>query len=511
MTFRTQEPPTTGTFSIQVTPTPEDGALKELEEQVRAERELIGHRHDWVPDPPNGAYNVIVIGGGQAGLGTAFALQRQRIGRVKVLEAGPEEEVGCWARYARMHTLRSPKHLKGIELDVPSLHVRRWVEARYGNRAWEDITLVPRLDWNDYLAWYRKVTDADVSFRTRVTEVLPPDADGNFTVRTEIDGADGELYREDFRARRIVFALGLDGGGGPQVPEMIRGLPGHLWAHTEDAIDFEALRGRRVAVIGGGASGFDNASTALEAGAATVEVHMRRGEVPSNNPLRWMEFPGMQEHFFDLSDAEKWEFTCFNGGLPQPPTQASIWRAFDYPGFSLKMNSQWAGVRTRMGDQGEEIVIVDEQGGEHVADFIISATGYVVDLSLRPELRHFLPDIKLWSDAFEPAEHHPLGAYPHLGDGFQFEPVAGAPGYVSRLFHLSTGARLSHGVAGNQLSGIFAGLNRLSGRVATDITRENWASFMSDFREFEFREITEVGPHSGGSQQFAREPRYLGR
>ena len=106
----------------------------------------------------------------------AFALSRHRIGAVKVLESGPAHEVGCWTRYARMHTLRSPKNMKGIELDIPSLHTGRWFEARYGKAAWEATDLVPREDWNEYLTWYRDVTGADVDFNTTVTAVHKPDA-----------------------------------------------------------------------------------------------------------------------------------------------------------------------------------------------------------------------------------------------------------------------------------------------------------------------------------------------
>lgn len=491
--------------SVQGFDTP---ALVELEAQVRSERELIGHRHDWVPEPTDGSYNVLIIGGGQAGLGAAFALQRNRIGRVKVLEAGPEHEVGCWARYARMHTLRSPKHLKGIELDIPSLHIRNWVEARYGEGAWDDIDLVPRLDWNEYLVWYRQVTDADVSFNTEVKEVLPPLDGGNFTVRAAVTDPDGTVRTTTLSARRVVFSLGLDGGGGPVVPEIVRSLPEDMWAHTEDSIDFSALDGKRVAILGGGASGFDNAATALENGAASVGVHMRRDEVPSNNTLRWMEFPGMQEHFFDLSDEQKWEFSQFNGGLPQPPTQASIARAFGYEGFHLYMNSGWTDVELTQGENGPELHITDVQGRTFTADYVISATGYVVDLSLRPELKHFLSDIALWSDRFAGAGDHPLGKCPYLGDGFQFQPREDSPDYISRLFHFSTGARASHGVAGNQLSGIFAGLNRMAKRITTDITTENWPRFMEDFRNFKFQEITSVGPASEDGPAFPTTPRY---
>lgn len=466
-----------------------------LTERVRFEREVTGRKEPWVPSPGEGAYNVIIIGGGQAGLGAAFALQRKGIDKVKVLEAGNPDQVGCWDKFARMHTLRSPKHMKGIELDVPSLHVQCWFTAKYGEDAWNETTLVPRLDWNEYLTWYRHATEADVDFGTFVTEVLPPNEDGNFVVKT----ADGE-----YLARRVIFSLGLDGGGGTFTPDFIKMLPEGTWAHTEDDIDFAALAGKRVAVLGGGASGFDNAAAALEAGAGQVDVHMRRSSVPDHNSLRWMEFPGMQEHFFDLTDEQKWDFTSFNGGLPQPPTQASIWRAFEHDNFALVMESVWDSVEAA----GDTLMITNSKGETFEADFIISATGYAVDLSLRPELEHFLEDIQLWQDVFEPSQGHGMGKLPYLGDGFQFQTHEGGPDYIGRLTHLSTGARLSHGVAGNQLSGIYAGISRIANRIATDITREAWPGLFAEFKDFYHQEITSVGKHKEGEAPYAHSPRY---
>ncbi|MDN5719730.1 NAD(P)-binding domain-containing protein [Corynebacterium sp.] len=490
-------------------PLPADVAqanLDALAAQARADMALIGHNHDWVPAPAEDAYNVLVIGGGQAGLGAAFALSRHRIGGVKVIEAGPEQEVGCWTRYARMHTLRSPKNMKGIELDIPSLHTGRWFEAKYGVEAWAATDLTPREDWNEYLTWYRGVTGADVDFGTRITGVTRPDADGCFHITATQDGTPVE-----YRTRRIVFAMGLVGGGGTFLPPLVDALPENVRAHTEDDIDFTALQGKRVIVLGGGASGFDNASAALEAGAASVEMHVRRADIPRQNSLRWMEFPGMQEHFYDLTDEQKWEFSLFNGGLPQPPTQPSVWRAFSHDNFHLSTDTRWADAGVRDG----EVVVTDDKGTEHVGDYVISATGYTVDLGLRPELGEFLPDIALWSDRFGPAEDHPLGQCPYLGDGFQFQAKDGGDGagngessYVSRLFHLSTGARASHGVAGNQLSGIYAGLTRMSSRIATDITKENWSDFFADFTSFEHQEVGNVGRHREGEVWFAQAPRY---
>ncbi|MDO4927547.1 MAG: NAD(P)/FAD-dependent oxidoreductase [Corynebacterium sp.] len=520
--------------------------LDALTKQVQQDLALFAPKHDWVPRTAADVYEVIIIGGGQAGLGTAFALQRQRIPGVKVLDANSPDHVGCWTTYARMHTLRSPKHMRCIELDIPNLHPQRWFSAKYGAAAWDAISVIPRQDWNEYLMWYRDTTGIDVTSNTLVTEVSAPDADGYFHVTTRpathefsnsttaqevtTDATDAGV--ETYKAKRVVYAIGLDGGGGPFIPEMLKALPDELYAHTEDPIDFTALAGKRVAVLGAGASGFDNASTALEHGAASVAVHMRRSEVPRENSLRWMEFPGMQEHFYDLSDAQKWEFSVFNGGLPQPPTQATIWRAFGYDNFSLIPNSQWTNISLHDDDGGQYMTITNAAGESFDADFIIAATGYTIDLYNRPELANFADDITLWSDVYAPAADHPMGAYPYLGDGFQFIARGNAPrstastdeasstvenpdttnsdatAYMGRLYHLSTGARVSHGIAGNQLSGIFAGITRVAQRITTDITKEHWPEYMEQFRNFHNIEVTSVAPHQAGDPWFPQTPRY---
>lgn len=484
-----------------------DARLATLRARVHEDIAATSHARDWIPRAPGSTeLDVLVIGGGQAGLGTAFALQRQRIDRVLVVDDGPEHEVGCWDRYARMHTLRSPKHMRGIEFDVPSLHVRRWFEAVYGEAAWAAVELIPRLDWNDYLRWYREVTRISVQHRTRVTAIhRPATPDGPFSV--DLRGPEGR--ETTLTARRIVCALGLAGGGGVRVPEFISSLPRERWFHTEDPIDFTALRGQRVAVLGGGVSGFDNAATALDHGAVRAHVFVRRATVPASNPLRWMEFPGMQERFYDLDDQRKWDFGVMSGGLPQPPTQHAVWRCFTHSGFALHTGCGWNAVSMVHTGTGRQEIAIDTTRGRFHADVVLSATGYQVDLQMRPELTEFVDDIALWSDRHPPAVDHPAGRSPYLGPGFEFtERDPGTAPWLTRLHHFSTGARASMGVTGNQLSGIYGGIGRIASAITTAITRENWDRLAGDFASFEHIEVRSIGPHDASDGWYPTSSRF---
>lgn len=487
--------------------------LEALSLRIKEDVNVTKHQRSWIPRPESDDANVLdvlIIGGGQAGLGVAFAMKRENIDRVLVVDEGDDpNRIGPWKRYARMHTLRSPKHMKGIELDVPSLHVQRWFEACYGENAWKETNLIPRVDWNDYLVFYRWVTGVQVRHQCKVTGVHKPEScNGPFLVTMNRTDIPDVSTQETVMARRVVFAMGLIGGGAIHVPTMIQQLPKRAWCHTEEEFDFSKFKDKRVAVLGAGASGFDNAGTALEAGASHVKVFMRRQTVPRSNPLRWMEFPGMQEHYYDLTDEQKLEFSLFNNGLPQPPTQHTIWRCYEHPNFELRSSEQWTDIIV----DGNELIIQtrNKEGDQCVYsfDYIIAATGYKVDLSLRPELKEFLNDIKCWKEAYPPSANTPVATSPYLGPGFEFTPRDGAPAWISRLYHFSTGARASMGVSGNQLSGIYGGIKRMAWSIATSITRENWNTLMKEFKEFEHIEVTKVGPHTDSDYPYASGPSY---
>jgi hypothetical protein len=76
------------------------------------------------------------------------------------------------------------------------------------------------------------------------------------------------------------------------IPETLRHLPSSICVHTAQPIDFASLRGKQIAVIGAGASAFDNAATALEAGAAEVHLFCRRADIQVIQPYRWLTFRG---------------------------------------------------------------------------------------------------------------------------------------------------------------------------------------------------------------------------
>lgn len=448
--------------------------LDELAERVHFELECLGYpAREWVPPrtfESQPVHDAVIVGGGQNGLAVAFRLQRERVTNIRVLDRSPAGLEGPWVTFARMHTLRTPKSVSGPELGVPSLSVRAYYEARFGKEAWAKLGKIPRGEWHDYVGWVRRTVGIDVTNDATVTDIEPL-ANGLLAVHARIDGRDERIL-----ARNVVLATGIEGSGRWVVPEMIRtALPRDRYAHTSEPIDFDALQGERVAVLGGGASAFDNAATALEHGAASVDLFVRRRALPSVNPNRWIEFCGFMRHFGDLDDARKWQFMKVFFDRNQPPPQDTFERCVRHGNFHLHLGSPILGL-----EQSESAIRLSVPDGVHEADFLIVGTGFAVDLPGRPELARFADKIALWSDRYQPAprdERAVMAGFPYLSGSFQFtEKVPGEAPYLKNIYNHTFGAMMSLGGA--------AGISQLkfsTDRIALGITRQLFLDDADDF------------------------------
>ena len=431
-------------------------------------------------------YDVVIVGGGQSGLGAAFALQRERVGNVLVVDENPEGLEGPWLTYARMVTLRTPKQLTSIDLGVPALTFRAWWEAQHGTQGWEALDKIPRGDWMDYLRWYRKVLRLPVRNGTRVTQIEPDAMPGVYRLRLAMGAP--------LLARKVILATGIQGGGAWSVPEWIeRKLPVSRYAHTSGPIDYAALAGKRIGILGGGASAFDNACFALAAGASTAEVFVRRTQLPQINPIRHMERSGLIPRFAALEDADKYQLIAHFFAHNQPPTNDTFNRACAFPGFQLHLGAPWLDVTER----DNEVVVTTAQG-EHRFDFLAIATGLVTDPALRPELATLAPHILRWSDRYQPppqTRNTLLDAHPYLGPGFELLPrTPDSAATVHGLFAFNYSALINHGVSASALSGLKYALPRLSRAVADQLFVEDRDTVVEAFLDYAEPEFTGQWP-----------------
>ena len=431
-----------------------------LTAQVRRDLDRIAHpRLPWMQPKvaPDGkpALDVLIVGAGQSGLAIAFALMRAQVGNVLVIDKADHGREGPWLTYARMRTLRSPKDYTGPDLDVPSLTYQSWHEARFGADSWNALDLIPRELWAEYLLWMREATGIPTRNGWEAVDIAPA-GDGLVAVTVEREGG----HRETLHARKLVLATGMEGMGGWWMPEFVSALPAHLRAHAADAIDFEALRGKIVAVLGAGASALDNAAVALEHGAREVHLFCRRMTPQLVQPYRWLTFAGFLRHLSDLDDAWRWRFMSTILGLREGFPQETYDRCARHANFQLHTGAPWLGARA----VGDAIELQTPQGPFR-ADFAICGTGVDMDFAQRPELHRFAANIATWADRYTPPpeqRNERLGRYPYLGSAFELlEKRAGETPWIGNIHVFAIASTMSFGPSGSSINAMTTSVRKL--------------------------------------------------
>lgn len=465
-----------------------EGGLAALERRVSEDLERIAYpRSAWVP-PRTGVdgrpvLDVLIVGGGQGGIAIGHGLMRARVANIRIVDRAERGLEGPWLTYARMATLRSPKEVNGPDLDVPSLTFQAWFEAQRGKDAWATLNKIAKEDWADYLLWLRRVLALPVGNGVEFRGVEPA---GGLLRATLLHRSDGRV--ETVLARKLVLATGIEASGRWWTPPVVETLDRRYWAHTGEAIDFAALAGRRVAVLGAGASAFDNAATALEAGAAEVAVYCRRPALQRVQPFKWLSFPGFLGHFAELEDAWRWRFMNHLLTLREAFPRETWERAARHPGFRLETGAEW-----RRCEAADDAVRLDTPRGVFEADFLIVGTGFDVDLPRRPELAGVAEHVALWSDRYTPpaGEDNPrLGRYPYLGSTYEFlEKQPGAAPWLRHLRLFTYATTVSFGPSGASINAMKFAAPRLVAGIVRDLFREDVETHWESLRAYDLPEF----------------------
>ena len=433
---------------------------------------------NWVPKrfAPDGkrVLDVLVVGAGMCGQTAGWNLLREGIRNIRVIDQATWRHEGPWNTTARMPILRSPKHLIGPDLGVPSLTFRAWYEAQHGSAGWEALYKVKRLDWMDYLLWVRKVVDLPVENGVALTNLEPAERYLKATLSTG----------ETISVRRVVLANGRDGAGGFKWPDFPsfdpndRKRTGKAF-HTLEEIDFGKFTGKRVGVLGVLATAVDNAATALEAGAREVICYARRPHLPQVNKSKGVSFPGFQRGQAMLDDDWRWKIYTYMLAAGSPPPHESVLRVQKLPGFSFHFAEPWLDMIV----EGAGVTVKTTKATEHF-DVVLLGTGFDVDMARRAELATFVPNIKLWGDVRSPeeADENPDAAlYPYLGRGFELmEKEPGRTPLLGNIHVFNWGSILSHGPLAGDIPGLFVGSPRLTQAISHSLFRADMAQHVQN-------------------------------
>jgi putative flavoprotein involved in K+ transport len=236
--------------------------------------------------------DVVVVGGGQAGLGIAYFL-RQAGQRFVVFERGRIGESWRsqrWDSFA-LNTPNWMNGLPGMPYDGPEL-----------DGFWLRDDLVASFE--EYVARF------DLPVRTGVTVQRVTPLSGNDAFRVQFTDANGN---DEVLARAVVIASGIMQT--PTIPQVATDLPEWITQlHTGDYRNPATLPAGAVIVVGGGQSGCQIAEDLIEAGRTVYLCTSRVGRIPrryrSRDILEWWDESGFLDVTVDELDDPAVQFAA---------------------------------------------------------------------------------------------------------------------------------------------------------------------------------------------------------
>lgn len=458
----------------------------------RAQRELrmtaFPHRQ-WTNNDPSRGHRtdveVLIVGAGQCGLAVGLGLTQKQITSIALIDAKPEGLQGPWSTYARMKTLRSNPEHPGPALGNAALYYESWHRACFGDDDWDALHRIPVANWQSYLRWFKSTVDLPVSYETTVVDIAWSGEHFDVTLRS----AGGETSVTS--AGRIVVATGIEGSGPWRVPAAVAANvdPGR-YSLVSDDIDFDSLAGKRLAIIGGGASAYDHAARAMECHAQSADILFRRRDLHRVNPHHWTEFHGFLDNFAALPDATRLDIMRHIIPANEPPPTHTFVRATASDGVNVLLGEDASDI-----EEHGEIISIGCADGRREYDHLIIAIGTQFDPSTRAELSSLLPYIASWRDVIgdvgdDPIVNALLDA-PYLGPDMQYTGKdAAADHIIGRVYNLTGSATLSHGPSGTSINGLRPAAERIAHGISREVFTDDATRFVNEVANYDTPELT---------------------
>ena len=285
------------------------------------------------------------------------------------------------------------------------------------------------------------------------------------------------------------MATGRDGTGEPNIPEFMSGVSGDLWAHSADEIDFSTLKGKRVVVVGVGASAIDNSAEALEAGASEVRHLIRRKEMPTINKMMGIGSFGFTSGYARLPDEWRWRMMRYSFVTQTPPPRGSTQRVSRHKNAYFHFGKAVEDVT----DNGGVVHVTCADGTAIDADFLILGTGFTTDPMARTEFGENADKIELWRDVYVPPadeRHSDLANFPYLNPDFSFRARVGIDAdWLSNVYCFNYGAAASMGKVSGDIPGITEGAGWLASSIAAMLYGEDIEQHWQNMLDYDTPEL----------------------
>jgi len=174
--------------------------------------------------------------------------------------------------------------------------------------------------------------------------------------------------------------------------------------------------------------------------------------------------------------------------FPVPPPKHSVERVAAYPNAFLHLASPVTGLA-----ETADGVRVETPNAVIETNAVILATGFGLDLALRPELAHFAAHIRTWGDVVGPekaAANPALAGHPYLADDFAFtEKTPGACPALSKLFCFAYAAVPTHGKVTSGIPAASDGADRLAKGLVRSFFAEDADFHLARFCDYSIRDF----------------------
>lgn len=408
----------------------------------------------------NQRVDVAVIGAGMSGVTAAFALKLRGIHAV-VFDQAPSGKEGPWQTPALMETLRSPKQVVGPALASPSLTFQAWFKAQFGNEKWEALDKIPRLQWGEYLQWFKAMTAPQVFNQYQLIDTHFTENGHKLIFKTP-EGT------KDYIAQHVILATGMESFSEPNIPTFVNDIPSDYWEHSYAGSDYRRFKGKDIGVVGYSAGAMDSSATALENGASSVEILIRAHDMPRVNRGKVAGSAGFTSAYAYFTDAQKWHYTDYVAKAKTPAPHGSTLRVSRHSNAFFNFNTQVKHIELK-----NKKLHLTTTNGNFTLDYLILATGYRINWFKHPAFNQITPLIKTWGDVYTPPpneENSELAAHPYLGKHFELQGKNNADNEKLKQFYcFNLSASLSMGPVIGLIPGTNTGAERLADHIAAQL------------------------------------------
>ncbi len=250
--------------------------------------------------------------------------------------------------------------------------------------ALRDVDPIPVSVFLDYATWFQ--SNKGIVVRE------------NFVTQLTRKGTDFEVHLdsgERITAETVVAAPGIRHF--QQLPRWADSLSPRVGAHTCDLVDFEALRGARVLIVGGRQSAYEWAALIGEQGAERIDI-VHRHDVPRFERVSWK----FVDDYVDSMLAVRGWWRALSHSERERITR-QFWEAgrltlewWLIPRLAGDRFHRWPGTSVIDINEGTRGAVAELSNGERlVVDRVVFATGYTANLPNVPFLGGVADEIDL--------------------------------------------------------------------------------------------------------------------